>query len=214
MTTPPIPDAAPTTDIPAWFRGRTLAELNAFEFALDADRPPRILIPEKIQWRGPRGEERSVDVALALIHPAENDAARLDAIAHVQSLRKRQRVETVEQARDAIGSDRFDNIDSFAILARALREPKPPHGRAYLLSILIESFPQESLFALYQRLDFYVRLFSVRADEITSEVFFAVVSEIARVKNVSPLVAIAGDAPASFIVRMAEELSSSRTSRS
>lgn len=210
--TPPthMPPAAWPPDAPSWLRGKSIEELEAFEHG------ERVLIPEALRRRGPKGEEILVPVALRVPTEHERAQARIDAIRFVQELRKKAGgpqppIETVEQAQAAVGADVFENFDTFAILARALREPKAPHGPAYTLDVLVGSFQPSALFDLYFRLDFYSRLYNPRIEELDDESFWAAVSEVARVRNLGPLAVIAGSAQNAFILRSIVELSNCRT---
>lgn len=205
---PSIPPVTIPPDVPAWLRGKTLADLDAIEHG------GRVLIPENIRRRGPRGDEVLVPVMVQVPTEQERALARIDAIKHVADMRKGMRIETVEAAQAAIGNDVFENLDTFAILARCVLEPKAPHGRAYMLDILIGTFPPSSLFDLYLRVDFYARLYNPRIEDMDEAMFWPAVLEIARVRNLGPLAAIGGGAQNAFITRMAVELSSSRMLKS
>lgn len=199
----------PPVEIPAWFRGKTIEELKAIEHG------GRVLIPEALRSIGPKGDEKLTPVMARIPTEHERALARVDAVAHVARLNGQAMGArgqwTVERAREVIGAEVFENIDTCAILARSLLEPEPPHGQAYLLEVLIGSFPPAVLFAAYERLDFYARLFNPTFEAITEEQLWAAVSAIARVKNIGPLAGMRGSLQTAFIVRMAEELSSSRT---
>lgn len=198
----------PPVDVPAWFKGKSIEELAAIEAG------GRVLIPDAIRTIDAKGKERLTPVMARVPTEQERALARIDAIAHVARLNGQAmgaRGEwTVERARQVVGAEVFENLDTIAIVARCLLEPEPPHGQAYLLEVLVGSFPLAALFAMYERLDFYARLFSPMVEALDEEQFWGVVGAIAAKRNLGPLAAMRGELQSAFITRMAEELSSCR----
>lgn len=198
----------PPIDIPAWFAGKSIEELNAIEAS------GRVLIPDAIRTIGAKGQEKLTPVMTRVPTEHERSLARMDAVAHVarlsgQVMGARQNW-TVERAKEAVGVEVFENIDSVAIVARCLLETEPPHGQFMLLEVLIGSFPISTLFEMYERLDFYARLFSPLVEAIDEEQFWGAVAAIAGKRNLGPLAVMLGSLQSAFITRMAAELWSSR----
>lgn len=197
---------------PAWFAGKTIDDLRAIEHG------GRVLIPEALVTLDPRGVERREEILVRVPNDMERAQARVDAIALVRRLARDgspdAKVLTVDDARAAVGADVFENIDTAALLVRAIHEAKEPHGRAYLLDIFLTSWPASTWMALYDRLDFYARLYAPRFASLTEAEFWGMTREIARVRNLSPFAVIDGYAQNEYVVRLAEVAWSSRTPRS
>jgi hypothetical protein len=198
-------------DIPSWFDGKTIAELNAIEFQ------NRILIPEAFHTFGPKGEARQTKVLVELPSEAARGRARVAAIAQAREMRKGSNMQilTVEDAQRAVGGDVFENLDTCAIVAECCRELEPPHGQMFLLFMLLETFkPLGVILQLFERLDFYARLWNPYLGELEDGRVWAAAAAISKVRNLSPLAVMRGGAQTACIVRMAELLSSSRRSSS
>ena len=198
----------PPVDVPAWFKGKSIEELSAIEAG------GRVLIPDAIRTIGPKGDERLTRVMARVPTEQERALARIDAITHVARLNGQamgaKATWTVDRAREVVGAEVFENIDTVAIVARCLLEPEPPHGPFMLLEVLIGSFPLSALFDMYERLDFYSRLFSPMVEGLDEEQFWGVVAAIASKRNLGPLAGMHGALQSAFITRMAAELSSCR----
>jgi hypothetical protein len=207
MTTNDAPLNWPSDDeIPAWLRGKTIDELHAIEHN------GRVLFPEALRRRDEKGRIIETPCLVAIPTDAERAMGRLDAVARVATITKKKPT-TIEDARALIGADVFENLDTFGILARCILEPTPPHGRAYLLDVLVETFPPSTLFELYGRLDMLAKLWSPQLDELTEERFWTLVVQIAKVRNLSPLAGIGGLGQVTCVLRMAQTLYDLRTRR-
>lgn len=199
-------------DIPAWFAGKTLEELNAIEVA------GRVLIPDALNKIGPKGEPISVPVLVRVPSEGERARGRMEAIKlvaerYLKQMGRDPEKHTVERARIVIGAEVFEDLDTYAIVAQSLFEPRVDAGKptpAFLLSVLYDSYPKSSIFDIYDRIEFYAKLFNPRMDNLSDEQFWGCVEAIARVRNLSPLVGISGSEQTGCITRMAVELSNSR----
>lgn len=203
---------SPAVDIPAWFAGKSIEELGAIEVA------GRVHIPDALVKIGPKGEEQREPVMLRLPTDLERALAQRDALHLVGKLHRKAMGPpedwTVQRAKNVIGDDLWENFDTLAILAVSTREAKPDESGAYqqawLLELLMEAYPTRVLFALYERLDFYAKLYDPRLEVLDEAQFWTAVEAIARKRTLSPLVVMGGALERGFIVSMAEALWSSR----
>lgn len=210
-SSPNAPPFQPDEDVITWLRGKTPAELNAIEVIERDAVVPTSLFPDVIRYRNGRGEPCEVAVLLKI--PTEPDfvTATADAVKFVAHAHKGKEVETPDQAKALVGALRFENLDTAAIVALCARDPKPPHGRLYLLHVLAQSFPPSSIADAFERLEMLRRAWDVRVGELTEVQFWAFTAEIARVRNIGPLAALAPALQGAFITRQAVELRALRT---
>ena len=93
-----------------------------------------------------------------------------------------------------------------------MRSVRAPHGREYLLQVLVDTHLPQTIHDAFERLDILYRLWDVRVGTVTEEQFWAIAAEVARVRNVSPLAVLAPALQRAFITRAACELMNYRTS--
>ena len=196
----------PPLSLAEWLAGKSFEDLHAIEHA------GTLLFPDALHTRGPDGGERLVPVTVRVPSKTDRALARIDAIQHVREIARKTGadVRTVEQAQAAIGHEVFDDIDTYAIVARATREPEAPFGQFMLLPLLMESYTPATVFDIYDRITFYAQLLDPRLPELTDADFWDAVAAVGRRRNTSPLVVMSGGAQSSFVVRMAETLSAYR----
>ncbi len=188
-------------EVAAWFAGKTFEELGAIEHS------GHLLFPDALRKRGPKGEEVRVEVMVRVPTDLDRSLARIDALEFVRDQAKSARnIETVDQARAAVGPEVFENLDTTAIVARCTFERKPPHQQFLLLPLLLASWPRSSVYDLFDRIDYLSDLIDPRMGELTEEQIWLAVGAIAKVRNISPLGAMRGPLQSSFIVRMADLL--------
>lgn len=193
-------------ELPDWFAGKTLEELDAIEIGR------RVMIPEALRRRGAKGDIIEEPVLAQVPTEQERALARVDAIRHVAELRKWRDDPinwTVDRCRDQIGPEVFENIDTHAIVARSLFDRTLVEGKPVqymMLDVLISSWPPSSIADIYDRLDFYSVLYNPRAGELSEEKFWQCVANIAKVRNISPLGGMRGDLQNAFVARAMSEL--------
>lgn len=202
-----------TTKNPAeFFKGKTIEELAAIECG------GRVLIPESLRSVSAKGEVTEHKVLLRLPTPGECAKARVDAVMLVADRNPKQmgrnpEAWTIDRAKSVVGADVFEDMDTYAIVARSLFEPvikgdKPQ--QAYMLGVLYDGFGKKTVFDIWDRMNVYDALFNPRFDECTEDQFWGGVEAIAKVRNLLPLAVISGSAQTNFMVRMASELSNFR----
>lgn len=108
----------------------------------------------------------------------------------------------------------LEHFDTFCLLARAIRDAKNPKEQHATAKDLVATYEVKSLLAVWDRVNHFDRLLDPRVHELDEAQFWQLVEQIARRRNLGPLVAIAGDAQDSFVTRMAVLLSSSRKASS
>lgn len=207
---------APTinkTKLPEWFAGKSFEELNAIE------QGGSLYFPESLRTRGPKGELREQPVLARVPSKQDRAVARIEAISHVRAMRKGMNVATVKDCEEAIGAEVFEDIDTYAIVARSLFEPTARNEdgspvRFMTLDVLLGSHLPTTVFDIFDRLDFYQKLLDPRIDELDEDEFWAAVEAIAKRRNLSPLVVMRGSLQSAFVLRAVEILSTFRTPRS
>jgi hypothetical protein len=175
-----------------WVDGKTPEELDAIEFS------GRTLFKDHIRRIKKDGTHEDVPILVRCPRPVEIMAGRLEAI----TLFKKQ---GLDREKD---NDLFDQLDTLAVLSKAIRDPKPPHDQFQTLEFLIshkpgEGFDIESLMDVWTRLETYRRLLDPRITEVSEDDAIRAALAIERVRNVSPLAAIAGHELDGCIVTMA-----------
>ncbi len=226
----------PAPDVVAWLKGKTIADLAAIEVfppcaacngtatangapcplcdATGKARVPRNFIPDVLRWRG--GDGLIHEEAITFAIPDEDDHMRstADAVKHVAQLHPGKTITTPDQAREYVGAARFENLESAALVALAVRSAAPPFGRKYLLSILIKTHTPATIREAFLRLDLLYKLFEVPVSTLTEAQFWGGVAEIARVRNVGFFAVLDPALQAPFIARLAVELQACRIERS
>lgn len=185
-------DAKPASE---WLKGKTAADLDLIEFG------GRIYFPEVVYRLRKGGKFEEVPVAVIVPRLPEKALARAKAVELAPKLK-------IDREKDA---DHFETLDTFAILSQAIRTREPPHGQFQPLEWLLstkedEGFDERSLWALWERVKAYGEILDPRITEPNEEEVIAAAVAIDRVRNISPLVAIAGPALDSFVVSIAANL--------
>jgi hypothetical protein len=183
-----------------WLKGKTVEELGLIEHG------GRILFPDKIRRLKTDGTFDDVEVRVRVPRTPELLQARSDAR---EFFRKRK----MDPKEDA---DLFDQLDTMAILARALRDKTPPHDQFQPLEYLLSTepgkgFDTESLMDVWTRLEVYRKMIDPRVTAASEEDVIRTAFAIDRVQNISPLAAIAGSELDSFMTTMGSLLARSLT---
>jgi hypothetical protein len=192
-----------------WFAGKSEAELDVIEVG------HRALYSDSVKKRDRKvpGKLQEVPVRLRVPNSRDKAMARLDALSWAKKLMSEAGYKaperlTIEDAQAVLGAVYFDELDTKCLIARCTREHEPPHEQYMLYEMLDTLHEHASLMDLWDRLCFYQELEDVRVSELTEEQLLAVVAAIDGVRNLSPLVVIAGSARDSCIVTMACRLQS------
>lgn len=201
---------SPPDRIGKWLDGKTPADFSALE------QEGRVLYPDVIQRRDTKKDQLlEVPVMLRVPLTSETVRARFGALDWVQKMGKLPQRPTKEQAEALIGADYFDDLDTTCLLEHCILdiEPMPSgvHPKYMTAHFLDKLHPRAALHDVHARLSFYQAIEDPRVHELTEAQFVQTVAAIARVRNLSPLVAIDGRAHGSFIASMAARLSTSPT---
>ena len=181
-----------------WVLGKTPEELDAIEHN------GRTLFKDHIRRIKKDGTHEDVEILVRCPRPLEVMAARKEAV----DLFKKQ---GLDREKD---HDLFDQLDTLAVLSKAIRDPSHPQDQLQTLEFLLsskpgEGFDVESLMDVWTRLEGYRRLLDPRITEVTEDDAIRAAVAIERVRNISPLAAIAGHELDNCIVIMACMLTSS-----
>jgi hypothetical protein len=193
-----------------WLSGKDPAELDILELN------GRALYPESIKRRNKKHRDVIESVAVRLRVPSTIDKAnaRIDALAWAQKIAKLPHRPTVPEAEATLGGAYFNELDDKCLLARCIFEHEPPHDPYLLAEFLDEVHEHASLLELWDRLSFWQSWEDVRVGELDEQKFLTIVAAIDRVRNLGPLVAIAGSARDSCVISMAVRLQSFLTPKS
>ncbi len=182
----------PTNKTVEWLKGRTIEEMQAIEAG------GRILFPDTVKRARKDGTFDEILICVRVPRPSEKQQARADAV----RIFKKQ---GLDRAQD---EDLFEELDTLAILARAMRDRAPPHDQFQPVEFLLSGdekngFDLGSLYEVWERLKVYQSMIDPRLDVVTEDDVVAAVLAIDMVQNLSPLVVMAGGAMDTFVVRMA-----------
>lgn len=203
-------DNARQSSIEEWFGGKTLQELDIIEHE------GRQLYPDTLKKKNiKKGELEEVPIYLRVPNTTEQAKARVDALDWVRDIRKlKEPIRTVDEARGLVGDLLFEDLDTISLMSWCILERNEGHARYMLPQLLDAANSKASLYELFDRLDFFSRAEDPRVGNISEDLFWAAVVNIAKARNLSPLVAIAGSERDSFILSMASRLANSRTPKS
>lgn len=191
-----------TKPVQEWLKGKAAEDITLLEHG------GRVYFPDVIhrlkrKAKDGRGAEfEPVNVVVCVPRAPERALARRDAI-------KLAKKWDIDREKDA---DIFDTLDKFALVSHAVRTEEPPHGQAFPLEWMVssregEGFDERSLWAVWDRLKFYEEICDPRITEpMSEEDVLAAAFAIERVRNLSPLVAIAGPALDNCVISMASLL--------
>lgn len=153
-------------------------------------------VPAAIKRRNRKGGVDEVPVALRNISNAQRFNARVMARDYTLRLK-------FDLDRDKA---LFDELENYAILAYAIREPAPPFDQ-HVASIddLLKLYDQQSLVELWGRYNVWIEMLDPRFGQLDADQLWQLIARIAREKNPSPLAGMPGHAQFTCIVLMALE---------
>jgi hypothetical protein len=169
--------------------GKTWEELGVLEDA------GRLLFPETIKRRSKSGAIDTIPICLRPLRKDERRSARLYARGWAQKL-------GVDESKDP---QLFEDLDTLSILARAIREAKPPYEQHQPPEWLESHYDSGSLAELWDRLSVYAEMIDPRIDAMDGDSFWKLVLAIGRARNCLPLVAYAPRVQQSFMVSTVEQ---------
>lgn len=197
-----------------WLNGKSVEDFHAIEFTFaqrDLD-GTHMLFPDRMPLRrNPKGEVVEQPVMIRVPGADDELAARFDAIAHVNKLQQkhgkgRGEIETLQQARDTIGTEQFSALEVHGVVARCLHEPAAPHPRFKMLDLLRRDHLPEVIMAMFRRMNTLREMLDPCLDDMTEEQFWAVTHYIGERQNISPLGAMPGNMEIVYLVRLCVEL--------
>jgi hypothetical protein len=198
-----------------FFQDKSIEDLKAIEHG------GRVLIPDAFRVKNAQGVIVEKPTLVRVPSEGERGRARIDAVILVgerfpKIMGTDPKMWTIERAKAVVGAEVFDDIDTYAIVARSTFEPKITDKpvQYMLLTVLYDSYTKNTVFDIWDRINMYADMFNPRLEDPTEEQFWGAVESIARVRSLLPLAVIAGSAQSNFIMRMASELSKSRTPKS
>jgi hypothetical protein len=180
---------AKVVDPLAALRGKTWEELEALEHQ------ERVLFPDTIRVRDRRGEVREIAVTVRVLREPERRRARVEA-------RKRAVAEGLDLDRDA---DQCGVLDRLHQLARAIRDPKPPHDQHATAEMLESSYDLSALDELWERYQVYEERQDPRLDITDEATMWAAIGAVAKAGNPLPLAGLVSRFQQSCIVFMARQ---------
>jgi hypothetical protein len=205
--TSPQWEPAPPDTVEQWLSGKSPAEFAAIE------QDGRAMYPESLLRRNPKsGNLDEVKVMLRVPTTIEQMRSRMNALDWLHRLAKLDKRPTKEEAEAIWGAEYFDNLDTVFLLELCILDVAPmgdgTHPQYMTAEFLDKMHPRSALHAIFERLNFYQAIEDPRVHTLTEDQFAQTVAAIARHRNLSPLVVIDGRAHGSFVVSMADRLSS------
>lgn len=198
-----------------WLRGRTVEDLKAIELDEPGNPIPTLLFPEPLRFRNGRGEQREFATLLKIPRDDDHVSGTIAAVAWVAKKYSEPACRTPARARELLGSEGyFAHLERCATLCIVLRNPNNPTLPAFLLDVFLKTFETPSIKDIWERAETLSRIFDPRLGTITEVQFWALASEVARVKNASPLFALAPASLSDFITRAGVELTAFRKLKS
>lgn len=153
-------------------------------------------LPATIKRRNAKGGTDGHPVMLRNITNLQKYQARTEARAYAQKLK-------LDLDRDAA---LVDELENFAILSYAVREPKPPFDRHVPgLDHLVQLYEAQSLYELWGRFNTWVEMLDPRFGSMDPEQLWQVIARVAKERNPAPLASMPGHVQYTCIVLMARE---------
>lgn len=179
--------------------GKSWGDLEVLEVA------GRLMFPDKIYRRKAGGKFDEVPVLIQVPRLPELTKARVEA-------RKIAQEEGLDLKLDR---NLFDDWETICILSYALRNPKPDHERwEPFPKSLAEKYDRETLTQVWAKIENLRHVIDPAPDKITANEMFALISAIAKERNLGPLHVYGAGAQNSCIVFMADQLMSLLESKS
>lgn len=155
-------------------------------------------LPAKIQRRNAKGGVDEQPVALRNVTNAHKHRCRVLARQYATS-------PTVGLDLDR-DKDLVDDIENYAILAYAIRDPEPPFVQHVPdAAALIATYDAQSLAGIWGVYNSWVEMLDPRFGELSAEELWQTIVRVAKEQNTSPLVVLPGYAQHTCIVLMAQE---------
>jgi len=102
-------------------------------------------------------------------------------------------------------TDLINELENYAILAYAIRDPKTFDQHVPNAEELLEHYDPKTLEEVWGRLDNWVEILDPRYGEYDNEKLWEVIAEISQRANITPLAGMPGYAQATLIMLMASE---------
>jgi len=171
-----------------------------------AEQNGELYFPETVLKRRKDGSIESIPVSVRV--PREPDFRRARVAA-----RKWAQSEDLDPRTDA---DLVDNLETLCTLTLCIRNATPPYeqwvvagekGDLIGAAQLLESkYDKKSLEHLWSKLDAYARALDPRPDQFTETQLLAVITAIAKRRDIAPLHAFGGESQIGLVVAMASRL--------
>lgn len=200
-----------------WAKGLSPTEMGAITCGRT------LLFPDAFRRMGADGGSILDQCLIRLPHPEDRDLATLDAIAHLDAaFRKRKRkveIETVEDAKKAIGAGPFDELENYAILARIAYEPPTKASplvdgqlpaQFMLLDIMRTTYSAQTIADMLRRIEIRNFIYNPGLSQMSETDFWAVIEVIAEKRSLSPFAVMQNAMLLAFAQRTAVELWSYR----
>lgn len=153
-------------------------------------------VPAAIKRRNKKGGIDEVPVALRNPTNAQKFRARLQARAYALELK-------MDLDRDA---RIVDDIENYAILTYAIREPKAPHDQhVKTIDDLLRLYDTQSLTELWGRYNIWIEMLDPRFGSMDAEDLWKVIARVATEKTPAPLACMPTHVQFTCIVCMARE---------
>lgn len=179
--------------------GRDWGDLEVLEQA------GRLLFPEKIYKRSKSGRFDPVSIVVQVPRHPDIVKARIKA-----------RELALEDGLDPkLDRDLIDDWETICTLSIAIRNEKPPHEQwEPFPRALAEQYDKQSLTQIWAKIDEFTRVVNPAPEQISTNEMYALMSAIAKERNLSPLFVYGSGAQTIFIVTLVDQLLSLLESKS
>lgn len=173
-----------------WLQGKTIEDLDVVENS------NRLLFADTIKRKGPKGQLIEEQVRVRVPRMDDQVKARIEAVDMARKFK-------IDRDKDA---DLFEEFETIAMLSRCIREKDDPHGQAYTFDQLYTGYDANSLYDIWNRIQHYNKMTDPRLSDPDIQDVVVAAMGIAKKKNLSPLIGIAGSDLDSFVISMASLL--------
>jgi hypothetical protein len=183
-----------------WLKGKKVEDLAIIEHG------GRVLFKDAVKRIRSDGSFEEIEIRVRVLRDIEKMKARKEA----REIFAKQKLDPKEDA------DLFEQLDTMAQLARAMRSKDAPHDQFQPLEYLLsdkpgEGFDSESLIDVWRHLEIYSKMVNPAVTVVTEDDVIRSARAVSEVQNLSPLVGIAGTELDSYVITMASLLVSSLT---
>lgn len=168
-------------------RSKTWEELEAIEHE------GRVLYPDALRRRTAKGEVTEKKVLIRVLRKDERRKAFLEAVKLAQGsgVLPKELADLSNVRAKAIDDQLFDDLDTLCILARAIRDPEPPHVQHGTAEDLEHDYDMRSIEELWSRYKVYEDRSDPRLEIVDEKTMWSALRALAKAGHILPLTELA-----------------------